>query len=64
MQADEAPQALEDKPLVDLKTSPLAPEKFPVMPPISGVQLGTAEAGVRYAGRTDVLLTHLILARP
>jgi glutamate N-acetyltransferase/amino-acid N-acetyltransferase len=56
MQAWDVPQAIEDKALVDLKTSPLAPEKFPVMPPISGVQLGTAEAGVRYAGRTDVLL--------
>jgi glutamate N-acetyltransferase/amino-acid N-acetyltransferase len=36
------------------KTSPLAPEKFPDMPPINGVLLGTAEAGVRYEGRTDL----------
>jgi glutamate N-acetyltransferase / amino-acid N-acetyltransferase len=38
------------------KTSPLAPAFFPTLPPIDGVQLGTAEAGVRYQGRTDVLL--------
>jgi glutamate N-acetyltransferase/amino-acid N-acetyltransferase len=36
------------------KTSPLAPEKFPDMPPVNGVLLGTAEAGVRYEGRTDL----------
>ena len=42
--------------MTDHKTSPLAPASFPVLPPIDGVQLGTAEAGVRYQGRTDVLL--------
>jgi len=42
--------------VTDHKTSPLAPASFPVLPPIDGVQLGTAEAGVRYQGRTDVLL--------
>lgn len=36
------------------KTSPLAPESFPDMPTIDGVLLGTAEAGVRYEGRTDL----------
>jgi glutamate N-acetyltransferase / amino-acid N-acetyltransferase len=36
--------------------SPLAPENFPDMPPIAGVRLATAAAGIRYAGRTDVLL--------
>ncbi|HZP70346.1 MAG TPA: bifunctional glutamate N-acetyltransferase/amino-acid acetyltransferase ArgJ [Pseudolabrys sp.] len=36
--------------------SPLAPATVPDMPPISGVRLATAEAGIRYAGRTDVLL--------
>ena len=36
--------------------SPLAPANVPDMPPISGVRLATAEAGIRYAGRTDVLL--------
>ena len=39
--------------------SPLAPARFPDMPPIAGVRLATAAAGIRYAGRTDVLLTLL-----
>jgi len=36
--------------------SPLAPPGFPELPPIAGVRLATAAAGIRYAGRTDVLL--------
>jgi len=36
--------------------SPLAPANVPDMPAVSGVRLATAEAGIRYAGRTDVLL--------
>jgi glutamate N-acetyltransferase/amino-acid N-acetyltransferase len=36
--------------------SPLAPAQFPEMPPVAGVKLATAAAGIRYAGRTDVLL--------
>ena len=36
--------------------SPLAPKHVPDMPAIAGVRLATAEAGIRYAGRTDVLL--------
>src|SRR5947208_2542496 len=36
--------------------SPLAPPQFPEMPPVAGVKLATAAAGIRYAGRTDVLL--------
>jgi glutamate N-acetyltransferase / amino-acid N-acetyltransferase len=36
--------------------SPLAPAKFPDMPEIAGVRMATAEAGIRYKGRTDVLL--------
>ncbi len=39
--------------------SPLAPTKIPAMPPIAGVKLATAAAGIRYAGRTDVLLVML-----
>ncbi|CAL8976948.1 Arginine biosynthesis bifunctional protein ArgJ [Rhodoplanes serenus] len=35
--------------------SPLAPERFPDMPAVDGVRLATAAAGIRYAGRTDVL---------
>ena len=36
--------------------SPLAPARFPDMPPVAGVTLATAAAGIRYGGRTDVLL--------
>ncbi|WP_020187476.1 bifunctional glutamate N-acetyltransferase/amino-acid acetyltransferase ArgJ [Methylopila sp. 73B] len=36
--------------------SPLAPTSFPALPPIPGVTLSTAAAGIRYKGRTDVLL--------
>src|SRR5215468_3385630 len=36
--------------------SPLAPAQFPDMPTVAGVRLATAAAGIRYAGRTDVLL--------
>ncbi len=36
--------------------SPLAPTNVPDMPVISGVKLATAAAGIRYKGRTDVLL--------
>ena len=36
--------------------SPLAPRAFPDLPPIAGLRLATAAAGIKYAGRTDVLL--------
>ena len=36
--------------------SPLAPTDVPAMPDIAGVKLATAAAGIRYKGRTDVLL--------
>jgi glutamate N-acetyltransferase / amino-acid N-acetyltransferase len=39
--------------------SPLAPSKFPEMPEIAGVRMATAAAGIRYNGRTDVLLALL-----
>ena len=39
--------------------SPLAPKSIPPMPAIGGVRLATAEAGIRYKGRTDVLLAVL-----
>ncbi|HWC63448.1 MAG TPA: bifunctional ornithine acetyltransferase/N-acetylglutamate synthase, partial [Rhizomicrobium sp.] len=40
-------------------TSPLAPQRFAVLPPLAGVRLATGEAGVRYKDRTDVLLAVL-----
>jgi glutamate N-acetyltransferase/amino-acid N-acetyltransferase len=42
--------------LMSTAISPLAPKHVPTMPAIAGVTLSTAEAGIRYAGRTDVLL--------
>src|ERR1700722_16865855 len=36
--------------------SPLAPTDVPDMPEVAGVRLATAAAGIRYKGRTDVLL--------
>ena len=38
------------------KISPLAPANFPELPIIDGVQFATASAGVKYPGRTDVML--------
>ena len=46
-----------DLPLV----SPLAPKRgFPDLPVVSGVEFAAVEAGVRYAGRTDVMLARLV----
>ena len=36
--------------------SPLAPANFPNLPAIDGVRFATAAAGVKYPGRTDVML--------
>lgn len=36
--------------------SPLAPTNIPDMAPVEGVRLATAQAGIRYKNRTDVLL--------
>lgn len=36
--------------------SPLAPRKHPLLPPIDGVRIATAEAGIKYKGRTDLLV--------
>ncbi len=36
--------------------SPLAPKTIPHLPPIAGVRLATAQAGIRYRDRTDVML--------
>jgi glutamate N-acetyltransferase/amino-acid N-acetyltransferase len=42
-----------------LPRSPLAPEHFPNLPVIKGVRFATAAAGVKYKGRTDVMLAVL-----
>ncbi|MEQ1900710.1 MAG: bifunctional glutamate N-acetyltransferase/amino-acid acetyltransferase ArgJ [Devosia sp.] len=36
--------------------SPLAPKTYPDLPVIAGVRFATAEAGIKYKNRTDVLL--------
>jgi glutamate N-acetyltransferase / amino-acid N-acetyltransferase len=36
--------------------SPLAPTSYPAIPRIEGVKFATAEAGIRYKNRTDVML--------
>ena len=39
--------------------SPLAPARFPALPVVDGVRFAAAEAGVRYAGRLDVMLAEV-----
>ena len=39
--------------------SPLAPARFSELPPIAGVRLAACEAGVRYKGRTDLMIAEL-----
>ncbi len=46
----------DDKNRMVAAVSPLAPKIVPDLPPIEGMQLATAQAGIRYANRTDVLL--------
>jgi glutamate N-acetyltransferase/amino-acid N-acetyltransferase len=41
------------------KPSPFAPKSLPTVPPIAGVRLATAAAGIRYQGRTDLLVAVL-----
>jgi glutamate N-acetyltransferase / amino-acid N-acetyltransferase len=36
--------------------SPLAPKTYPAPPPVAGVRFATIAAGVRYEGRTDVMM--------
>jgi glutamate N-acetyltransferase/amino-acid N-acetyltransferase len=38
------------------EVSPFAPRDYPDLPAIDGVRLATAEAGIRYKGRRDLLL--------
>ncbi|HEY8215372.1 MAG TPA: bifunctional ornithine acetyltransferase/N-acetylglutamate synthase, partial [Methylocystis sp.] len=43
----------------DAPLSPLAPASAPEIPPLEGVRFAVGAAGVRYAGRTDVMLALL-----
>ena len=40
----------------DVPVSPLAPRRQPKVPAVPGVRFATAEDGIRYKGRTDVVL--------
>jgi len=40
------------------KISPFAPKTFPILPPLAGFTMATAEAGVKYLGRTDLWLLY------
>ncbi|MBI1211356.1 MAG: bifunctional glutamate N-acetyltransferase/amino-acid acetyltransferase ArgJ [Alphaproteobacteria bacterium] len=52
--AKAAPAPVPDEPAH--RVSPLAPKSFAKLPPLSGVRLAAGEAGIKYQGRTDVLL--------
>src|SRR5690606_24541315 len=39
--------------------SPFVPDALPSLPPIEGVRFATAEAGIRYQGRTDLMVAVL-----
>ncbi len=41
---------------VSVPVSPLAPKAVPAMPPVEGVRFASGAAGIRYQGRTDVML--------
>ncbi len=40
--------------------SPLAPKRFPSLPPVTGVRLGTGEAAIKYEGRTDLMVAEMV----
>src|SRR5690242_14941296 len=41
------------------EVSPLAPARFPDLPAIDGVRLASAHCGIRYQGRTDLMVALL-----
>lgn len=52
--------AVAAKPVAKEKlVSPLAPARFPELPQIAGVEFAAAAAGVKYRGRTDVMLVRM-----
>ena len=42
-----------------VKKSPLAPSRFPALPAIDGVRLSAAACGLRYKGRSDLMVAEL-----
>jgi len=53
--AESAPKATKTA----VPVSPLAPKTLAKLPPISGVRLGAGPAGIRYQGRTDLMVAVL-----
>lgn len=45
---------------MDLQKSPLAPASFPPMADIAGVRFATVAAGIKYKGRTDLMLAEFV----
>lgn len=45
---------------MDIEKSPLAPLRFPDMGDIAGVRFATVEAGIKYQGRTDLMLAEFV----
>ena len=43
-----------------MTVSPLAPDRFPAMPPVAGLSLATAASGLKYTGRDDMLLMQAV----
>ncbi len=43
----------------DTPVSPLAPQGFPALPQVAGVELATLAANLRYRGRPDIMLARL-----
>jgi glutamate N-acetyltransferase/amino-acid N-acetyltransferase len=41
---------------MSIDISPLAPKSYAELPPIAGVRIETAAAGIKYQGRTDIML--------
>jgi glutamate N-acetyltransferase/amino-acid N-acetyltransferase len=42
-----------------MKTSPFVPKQLANLPPLEGIRLGVAEAGIRYKGRKDLLFVSM-----
>ncbi len=40
--------------------SPFTPQSYPSLPPVDGVRFATAEAGIRYEGRTDLMVAVMV----
>ena len=47
----------------EAKPSPFAPARLPDMPAVPGVRFAACQAGIRYAGRTDLMMAVLDLSQ-